>query len=159
MTLFGADATDSGRNTAARDNPPMSFRDQRGIVADWLVKLVIGFVVFGVIIFDSGSILVNYFTLDSSAEEVAQDISLTVLNSGGPANFTDEEIFELAKTHVQHEEDGVEGARVLRMGTTIDEIGVVHVRLRRTADTLIVKRIGAIEKWARATADGQAGTT
>ena len=137
----------------------MSIRDQRGIVADWLVKLVIGFAIFGVIAFDAGSILVNYFTLDSGAADVAIAVSTTVGTSSAASGYTPQEIRELALAEVNAEDGGVAGAKVLKQGTDIDEAGVVHIRLRRTADTLIVKRIGAIAKWARATADGQAGTT
>ena len=137
----------------------MSIRDERGIVADWLVKLVIGFAIFGVIAFDAGSILVNYFTLDSGANDVAIAVSTTVGSSSQASNYTPQEIRELAAAEVDSEDGGVDGARVMKEGTDIDEAGVVRVRLRRVADTLIVKRIGAIADWARATADGQAGTT
>lgn len=137
----------------------MSIRDERGIIADWLVKVVVGIAVFGVIAYDAGSILVNHFNLDSGANDVAIAVSTTVGTSSSARNYTDSEIFELAKAEVEAEDGGVEGARVLRVGTRIDETGVVHIRLRRLADTLIVKRIGAMESWARATADGQAGTT
>lgn len=136
----------------------MSIRDERGIIADWLVKVVVGIALFGVIAYDAGSILVNHFNLDSGANDVAIAVSTTV-GTGSATNYTDSEIFELAKAEVEAEDGGVEGARVIRVGTRIDETGVVHIRLRRLADTLIVKRIGAMESWARATADGQAGTT
>lgn len=137
----------------------MPLREQRGIVADWLVKLVIGFAIFGVIAFDAGSILVNYFTLDSGADDVAIGVSTTVGSSSAASNYTDQEIRELAIAEVNADDGGVDGARVMKEGTDIDDTGVVHIRLRRVASTLIVKRIGAIAKWARATADGQAGTT
>lgn len=137
----------------------MLISDQRGIVADWLVKLVIGFAIFGVIAYDAGSILVNYFTLDSGADDMAIAVSTTVGAASTASQYTDDEIWRLAKTEVESEDVGVAGARVVRVGTAIDDTGVVTIRLRRVADTLIVRRIGAIEKWARATADGQAGTT
>lgn len=137
----------------------MSMTDQRGIVADWLVKLVIGFAIFGVIAFDAGSILVNYFTLDSGADDVAKSISVTVAGTAGQSiSVTDQEVVAMATEEVGAEEGGVDGARVLKKGTHIDEEGVIHVQLRRTASTLLVKRIAAIAKWARATAEGQAGT-
>jgi hypothetical protein len=136
----------------------MPRRDERGIIADWLVKLVIGFVVIGVIGFDAGSILVNYFTLDTAANDVAVAVSTTVGNQSAAANYTDEEIRELALAEVKAEDGGVEGAKVLRQGTEVDDTGVVHIRLRRVADTLVVKRIGAISHWARSIATGQAGT-
>lgn len=138
----------------------MRIREQRGIVADWLVKLVIGFAIFGVIAFDAGSILVNYFTLDSGADDVAKSLSVTVAGTAGQSiSVTDNEVFLMAQEEVGADEGGVDDAKVLRKGTNIDDAGVIHVQLRRTASTLIVKRIGAIAKWARATADGQAGTT
>lgn len=137
----------------------MSIRSERGIVADWLVKLVIGFAIFGVIAFDAGSILVNYFTLDSGADDIAKSLSVTVAGTAGQTiSVNDQEVFLMATEAANAEDGGVEGAKVLRKGTNIDDAGVIHVRLRRTATTLIVKRIGAISKWARATADGQAGT-
>lgn len=137
----------------------MPSRDERGIIGDWLVKLVIGFAIFGVIAFDAGSILVNIFTLDSHADDVAVAVSTSVGNSSAASNYTAEEIRRLALAEVNAEEGGVEGAKVLKQGTGIDEAGIVRIRLRRVADTLIVKRFSAIAKWARATADGQAGTT
>ncbi|MDP9067685.1 MAG: hypothetical protein M3N53_04950 [Actinomycetota bacterium] len=137
----------------------MLIRDQRGIIGDWIVKVVLGMAIFAVIAYDAGSILVNYFTLDSGADDVAIAVSLIVGTTGNAGQYTDEEIYQLAKAEVNSEDGGVEGARVLREGTNIDDTGVVHIRLRRTADSLIVSRIGPIAKWARATSDGQAGTT
>lgn len=137
----------------------MFIRDERGIVADWLIKIVIGLAVFGVIAYDAGSILVNHFTLDSSADDIAVGVSTDIGAASRANQYTPDEVWRLAKARVEDEEEGVKGARVAKEGTFIDETGVVHIRLRRTADTLIVRRIGAIEDWARATTDGQAGTT
>ena len=137
----------------------MFIRDERGIVADWLIKIVIGLAVFGVIAYDAGSILVNHFTLDSSAEDVAIAVSTDIGPASQANQYTPDEVWRLAKARVEDEEEGVSGARVAKEGTFIDQAGIVYIRLRRTADTLIVRRIGAIEDWARATADGQAGTT
>jgi hypothetical protein len=133
--------------------------DERGIVMDWLVKVVIGIAVFGVILFDAGSIAVNYFNLDSAANDVAIAVSTTVGTSSQARDYTADEIYRLAKSEVEAESGGVANARVLKEGTEISQEGIVRIRLRRVADTLIVERIGAIQKWARATADGQAGTS
>ena len=136
-----------------------SLRTERGIVASWLAKIVIGMAIFGVIAYDAGSIMVNFFTLDSAADDLAIAVSLEVGNRGNATNFTDPEIYDLAQDLVASPENGVEGAKVLRNGTSIDEEGVVHIKLRREADSLVVKRIGAIEDWAKATAEGSSGTT
>jgi len=137
----------------------MTMDNERGIIADWLVKVVLGIAIFGVIGYDAGSILVNYFTLDSAAKDVAIAVSTEVGSSSQARNFTADEIYRLAESEVEAEDGGVEGARVLREGTHVDDIGIVRIKLRRVADTLIVSRIGAIKNWARATADGQAGTS
>jgi hypothetical protein len=133
-------------------------KNERGIIADWLVKVVIGMVVFGVILFDVGAILVNFFTLDSAADDVAVAVS-TDVGAADVSQFTDQEVFQMVKTVVDSPDNGVKDARVLRRGTGIDEDGAITIRLRRIADTLIVERIGAIEDWAKATSNGRAGTT
>ena len=135
-----------------------SLRTERGIIASWLVKIVIGLAIFAFIAYDAGSILVNVFTLDSAAEDVAIAVSLEVTENLN-THWSDEEIYELAQDIVADPDEGVENARVIENGTNIDDDGVIHVKLRRTADSLIVKRIGAIEDWARATGDGTSGTT
>lgn len=147
------------RLSATRDNRRMLLEDERGIIANWLVKIVIGMAVIGVIGYDAGSILVNHFTLDSGANDVAIAVSTTVATASNARNFTPHEIYQMAKAEVESEDGGVEGARVVRSGTEIDMDGVVRIRLRRVADTLIVKRIGPLRRWARATATGQSGTT
>jgi hypothetical protein len=136
----------------------MATRDERGIIGDWVIKIFLGIAIFGVIAFDAGSILVNLFTLDTAADDVAIAVSLRV-GTSDPRSFSDDEVFRLAQEEVASEDGGVENAKVLRQGTEMDDEGIVHVRLRRIADTLIVQRIGAIQNWARATANGQAGTS
>ena len=133
-------------------------RNERGIIADWLVKFVIGMVVFGVILFDVGAILVNFFTLDSAADDVAVAVS-TDVGAADVRQFSDQEILKMVKEVVASPENGVKNARVLRRGTGIDDEGTITIRLRRVADTLVVGRIGAIEDWAQATTNGRAGTT
>jgi hypothetical protein len=133
-------------------------RNEQGIIADWLAKLVIGMALFGVILFDVGAILVNFFTLDSAADDVAVAVS-TDVGAGEDNQFTDQEIFKMVKEVVASPDNGVQDARVLRRGTGIDDEGTITIRLRRVADTLVVGRIGAIEEWAKATTNGRAGTT
>jgi hypothetical protein len=135
-----------------------TLRDDRGIVASWLAKIVIGIAIFGVIAYDAGSIMVNFFTLDSASEDLAIAMSLDITRANAN-QFTDEEVFDLATELVASPDNGVEGAKVLRNGTNIDDEGTIHVKLRRSADTLIVKRIGAIEDWAKATSEGSSATT
>lgn len=119
--------------------------DERGIIVGWLGKLAIGFAVVAVLLFDGGSILINFFTLDSTADEIA--IQLTT-------GVAAQELSEV-RLKPQAEELAKEvGARLIDLRV---EGNLVHVTLRRRADTLVVGRIGPIADWARATAEGQSG--
>ena len=120
--------------------------DERGIILGWFAKLALGFVLVGLVIFDGGSILVNFFTLDSTADEIA--IELTTDAGSGALTLT--ELEPRARTLAAEA-----GARLVSV--SIDN-NIVYITLRRRAKTLIVGRIGPIKDWARATADGQAGT-
>jgi hypothetical protein len=122
--------------------------DERGIIIGWIGKIMIGLAITGVVIFDAGSILVNLFTLDSTADEIAIDISIQI----GTGTPTQREIEDTALEMATEA-----GARLL--GVEVDAEKVVHVRLRRRADTLVVGRVSFIEDWARATVEGQAGST
>ncbi len=133
--------------------------DEEGVILGWFLRVGIFLVIAGVVLFDIGSIVVNNVTLDSSAEDVAVSVSVTVSeqNVGGRI-FADSTIYDLAVAVVENEADGVAGARVLRAGTELDDSGVVHVRLRRRADTLVTGLISPLKKFTVATGNGQAGT-
>ncbi len=124
-------------------------RDERGLIVGWLVKLLIGFVIVGVILFDAGVIIVNFFTLDSKAQEIA--IAVTTGSVG--ENLTEQQIQERARELAREAE--------ARLVSVEYDSTARHVRvtLRRRADTLVVGRIGWIKDWARATADGEHTTT
>lgn len=119
--------------------------DERGFIFGWLGKLIIGFVVLAIVVYDGGSILVNFFTLDSTADEIA--VVLTTDETPGTLSITDLEprARALAKEAGAH-----------LVSITLDG-DIVHVTLRRRASTLVVGRIGPIEDWARATVEGQSG--
>jgi hypothetical protein len=120
--------------------------DERGMIASWFAKMAIGFIVVGVVLYDGGMILVNFFTLDSRADEIAVEIA----TGEAPGSLS------LASVEPQAREAArASGARLIAV--TI-EGNIVHVTLRRKASTLLVGRIGPLEDWTRATADGQAGT-
>lgn len=131
-------------------------RDERGIIINWLVKLLLFLAIVGVVIFDGGSIAVNYFTLDSAADDAAVALSLAVETDDFGTN--DQQVFDAARTLIATDVTLAQDARVLRKGTHVDDQGVIHVRLRRKAKTILVHRIQAISKWGIATAEGQAGT-
>jgi len=146
------------RSTSRRPiiKPMNPHRDERGVIISWLFKLVLFLSVVGVLVFDVGSILVNVFTLDSAADDTAIALSLIVDPAAVATN--DQQVFQQAQLLVASDATLAGDATVVESGTHVDEQGVVHVKLRRVADTLVVEQFTALRKWARATAEGSAST-
>jgi hypothetical protein len=121
------------------------------LIGSWLIRLVAAFAVAAVVLYDAGSIAVNFFGLESKADEIAVSIATAVTNDEfegtDPRAIADE-----ARTQARDA-----GARLVR--AKIDAEGVLSIRLRRVATTLVVGRIGLLEDWAKATADARAGTS
>ena len=148
------------KDNRAHDNHLM--RDERGVVVSWLVKVLVGLAIGGVILFDVGSIAVNFFTLDSAANEIANSLGTEI--STGTYSESDVNSLESCRrapvstplcqmlTKKAREND----AKILKVN--LDLKGELEIRLRRTASTLIVKRIGPIEDWGTATVEGRAST-
>lgn len=133
--------------------------DQSGLIMGWFLRVGLFFLVVGVILFDVGSIVVNKVTLSSSAEDVAIAVSLTINDRNlGNSIVADSVVYDLAVSEVQDEANGIQGAKVLRRGTEMDQDGIIHVRLRRPAETLVTDLIGPLKKYTVATEPGQAGT-
>ena len=133
--------------------------DESGVILDWFLKVGLVLAAIGVVLFDFGSIAVNNFTLSSAAEDVAVAVSITVSDSPRLAtSFADLEIYNMAVEEVDDEANGATSARVMKKGTHIDDEGIVHVRLRRKAKTLVTHWIGPLKNRTIAVVDGQAGT-
>ena len=131
-------------------------QDERGIVISWLVKVTLFLAVIGVFVFDAGSILVNVFTLDSAADDTA--IALSLIVGDDPFSRSHQQVLQQAQLLVASDDTLAGDAQIVPNGTFVDEQGVVHVKLKRVADTLVVEQFTAIRKWARATAEGSAST-
>jgi hypothetical protein len=128
----------------------MDLHDERGIIVSWLVKLAIGLALVAVVLFDAGAIAVNAFTLSSTAGDIANALATSVQQSGSAT--VSESGLEVQAKELAKEA----GAKLVSVTVDTNE-RVVKVELKRRADTLVVSRIGAIEDWGRATAEGQSG--
>jgi hypothetical protein len=136
------------------DNQPMRLlRDERGIVVDWLIKMIVFVGLLSVVIFDGGSIAVNIFGLDSAADEIANVVATRVTESPSD-RFTDPQIYDIAVETIG--EFGYGGAKLVRKGTGIEADGLITIKLKRTATTIVVSRVGFMEDWAKAKAEGTA---
>jgi hypothetical protein len=112
----------------------------------WLGKLLIGFILLAITVFDGGSILINFFTLDSRADEIAVQLTTNVSPGTLSVATLQPQAAQLAKDS---------GAHLVNLRV---EGNLVFVTLRRRANTLVIGKIGPIADWARATVEGQAGT-
>ena len=120
----------------------MGLRDERGGVVKW----VIGLALVGVLLFDAGSIIVNFFSLDATADDIAIEVSTSAAQN---FNITPAALEKEAEQIAKDKE-----ARLVDFEYGTDK--VIRLTVRRRARTIVVGRIGPIKDWARATADGQA---
>ena len=132
-------------------------RDERGIVVSWLVRIVVGLAILGVVLFDAGAITVNFFSVNDTAGEVAASVATDVA-TGQPAvpNLQCNRRSSYPACQTVYEVAREKGVKIV--SAHFDQQRVFHVEVRSTAETLIVGRIGAIEDWATATASADAET-
>ena len=122
--------------------------DERGVVLDWFLKIAVVGGILAAILFDFGAIAVNTVSLESTVDEIAHSLSVSVADAS--LNAVDEAaLVEAARPTAKSA-----GAHVTKV--TVDIEGRVHVRIRRRADTLLLAHIGPLSHWAAATADGSA---
>lgn len=134
---------------AAADEQAMrSLLDERGVLLAWFAKIIVGLAMAAVIAYDSSAIIVNYFGLDTAADAVAVAVSSRVSDGSLTSPLA---IHQAAALAARHERAKLVGAHV---GT--DE--VIHVRLRRTAHTLVVEHLAPIRSWGTATTAAQSST-
>jgi hypothetical protein len=121
------------------------------MISGWLVRMVVVFAGVAVLLFDAGSIAVNFFTLDNKADEIAVSLGTSITNREiNP--FNSREVTEAA-------EEIAEEASAKLVKAELSKDGSVTVRIRRTADTIVVGRFNQLRDWVRATADARAGSS
>jgi hypothetical protein len=129
----------------------VSLRDERGVIIDWLGKVLLVVAILGAIAYEGGAVVVNYFTLDSKANEIALEIA-TDIQGGVLSENNDQEIEAATRTLAKDA-----GARLVAYVYDRDN-DIFHVTLKRSANTLIVSRLDATKDWAVARSNGQAPT-
>ncbi len=129
----------------------VSLTDERGVVIDWLAKMILILAILGVLAFEAGALAVNYFGLDSKANEIALEIATDIQDGALPE--TNDLIIEKATRALAREAD----AKLVAVQYD-READLLHVTLKRTANTLLISRLGATEDWGVARSNGQAST-
>jgi hypothetical protein len=113
--------------------------------------MVVIFAGVAVLMFDAGSIAVNFFTLDSKADEIAVTLGTSITNREiNPFNAREVTIAA---------EDIAEAAGAKLVKAELSQDGTITVRIRRTADTIVIGRFNQLRNWVRATADARAGSS
>lgn len=121
--------------------------DERGLITGFVIRMVLGLVIAGVVLFDLGAVAVNFFSVDQTAGKVAEAISEQIAtNELDPSNprAVRKEARRLAKE---------DGAKLIELEAS--RTGVT-ISLEKEAPTLIVKRVPAFRDWGRATAVARA---
>jgi hypothetical protein len=129
----------------------VSLRDERGVIIDWLGKILLVLAILGTIAYEAGAIAVNYFSLDSKANEIALEIATDL--QGGVLPENNDEAIETATRALAKSA----GARLVAFEYDRDN-NIFHVTMKRSANTLIISRLDATEDWAVARSNGQAPT-
>ena len=129
-------------------------RNESGIIVSFFMRFFIGLAIVAIVGFDVASIVFNRFRLDSTADELAIELSLD-LRDETILQHSFDRLKERLKALIETDYENVSDARIVRNGTFVDPEGIVHVKLARDAETLIVQRISAIADWGEATGEGQ----
>ncbi len=126
----------------------MDLNDERGVVLGWLVKLVVFLSVLGLVLFELGAITVNYFGLDTSADDIAVAVS-TVAQAGTSSEAQLQEEARIRAKDV--------GAKLVDLKLN-EQQQTLKIVLTRKASTLLLHQIDPIKGWGKATVTAESGT-
>ncbi len=121
--------------------------NERGLITGFIIRMILGLIVMGILLFDAGAIVVNVFSVDSVASEIAAELSVAIGTDkidGANPKAVRQEARRLAKQN---------DAKLVSVEATAS--GAVQLKVRKEAPTLIVSRVAAIEDWGIASADGR----
>ena len=119
---------------------PAGGPDRGDIVLGWLTKLVVIFGLAGIVLFDAISIGVTAVNVADQAAFAAREASETWQNT----KDLQKSYLTAAKSAADQNALNVVDPQSFR----VDADGAVHLRVTRTATTLVLFRIGPIEDWA-----------
>jgi len=123
----------------------LSDGEEGDIILSWLVRLVLGAAVVGLVVFEAGALGYAHLSADDAAGEVARTGAVAYRASGSlmDARTTAEEVAtERDVELVTFEQDGTE----------------LVVVVEREAGTLVLQRIGALENLVTRAGERRVGT-
>lgn len=121
--------------------------DRGSIVIGWLTRIAVFAAIIGVLGYDVVAIGEGRVSAADEADQVAQDAHETWADSHNV-----DKAFATARDEVLAKGDTIPAG-----GFTIEpKTGLVTVKIKRTVETLLVKRFGFSRGWATMTATGRA---
>ena len=116
-------------------------RDERGLVVNWLIKVIIGFVIIGILLFEVAALLLVRVRASDIAADAATEAGFTYRDTR-----SEERASETAESYAERE-----GAEFISL-TVDEERRVITVTVQRTAKPLFIDRIEAFDRWITAEA-------
>jgi hypothetical protein len=124
--------------------------DERGdVLMSWLVKISVVLGVVGIALFDAISVGSTVATVTDQGNYAARQASEVWLQ--------DKNLQAAYDAAVAAADQENPANKVATKDFRVDEDGTVHLTVSRTAKTIVIRRIGPIEKWAHVsrTAEGR----
>jgi hypothetical protein len=122
-----------------------SLRDERGLVARTIILGVAALVLLAVAALDTVSILSARYRAKDAADRAAEETAYAFKQTPDVRSACDTAVETVAQTDA--------AARIPKGGCVIDpRTGEVAITVRRTANTIVAKRIEALEEYTRAAA-------
>jgi hypothetical protein len=121
-------------------------RDRGDIVVGWLVRVVVGVAVVGIVLFDTISVGAAKMSVTDQAAAAARAASDDWLT-----RHDQQAAFDAAW------DNAVDANATNRVDTRtfrVEQNGTVHLTVRRTAPTLVLGLIGPLKHWADVSAEG-----
>ena len=123
--------------------------DERGIVLGWIVRIILGIALAGLLLYEAGAVVIAGVNADNAARSAAQEAVATYAHS----HDLDE-----AKKDAQ-KQAAAEGAVVIAFQADSNGLGGqshVTVTVRKVAKTLFIQKIGFLKRFSIATASSTA---
>jgi hypothetical protein len=114
--------------------------DQRGIVLGWIVRIILGIALAGVLLYEAGAVVITSVNADNAARSAAQEAVTTYAHSHN---------LDEAKKDAQ-KQAAEEGAVVVAFQADSNGLGGqshVTVTVRKIAKTLFIQRIGFLKRF------------
>lgn len=138
----------SEQSSAGAKRPTGLRRADRGdIVIGWLVRLTVTLAIGGILLFDAVSVAMAHVSVADAAQTDAQ--------AGADAWHSRPDV---ARAYAAAVAAGKPGDKVSADSFAVDPDGTVHVRVDRTATTLVLFRVPKLARYATAAATGTART-